>query len=463
MAQRPPLVFADRNTQQIIHISILKSIMKTQSVSRNPLPMYPGRTLFSANALPSAINARKAVSRVHQLGTPSAARQQRPTTLLKQTMRYPLATKANKPAVEWQPFLSCLIDTVAVLIELSHKSLNRIARDNPNVNLKGTFELGVHSKFSSKIKARVMSRENREKLYIEASIPKFMTGQNIVGLEELYGPCVSLINAVLDQMGIEPSEIERAKINKGKFQIVRVDYAVHCSCGNPERAAAVMAALRSLIFAKAKDSSAYGNETIYAGQHSSRWTLRAYRKDLEIKKATRRLPANVYGRKTLLENVENCVRLELVLRSPELKRLGLSSPLSWSTAEARKRMQVWIDRLSNLNGVVPNVEDLDKLTNVTQLKLRAWLTGDLSAFTRAPSTFSATRKEILLTTGIDVRGEPSVELQRRALLCIRDVFKHGIAFKSYPDKWDALCAGVQGTNAPILSKSNAKKKRDQSR
>lgn len=434
--------------------------MKTQSVSRrNPLPMYSGRTLFSANALPSAISVRKAVSRVHQLGTPSAARQLRPTTLLKQTMRYPLASKAKKPAAEWQPFPSCLIDTVAVVIELRHKPLKRIASDNPNVNQKGTFELGVHSKFSSKIKARVMSRENREKLYIEASIPKFLTGQNIVGLEELYGPCVSLINAVLDQMGIEPSEIERAKISKGKFQIVRVDYAVHCACSSPERAAAVMAALRSLIFAKAKDSSAYGNETIYAGQHSSRWTLRAYRKDLEIKKATRRLPASVYGRKTLLESVENCVRLELVLRSPELTRLGLSSPLSWNTAEARERMQVWIDRLSNLNGVVPNMEDLDKLTNVSQLKLRAWLTGDLSAFTRATSTFSACRKEILLKTGIDVRGEPSVELQRRALLCIRDVFKQGISFKSYPGKWDALCAGVESANALMTSKTATHAKR----
>ena len=180
MAQRPKHFFAYRNTQQTIHISILKSIMKTQSISRNPLPIFSGRTLFSANALPSAIGARNAVLRVRQLGTPSAVRQQRPTTLLKQTMRFPLESKAKKPAVEWQPFPSCLIDTVAVVIYLRHKPLKRIAIDNPNVNQKGNFELGVHSKFSSKIKARVMSRENREELYIEASIPKFMTGQNIV-------------------------------------------------------------------------------------------------------------------------------------------------------------------------------------------------------------------------------------------------------------------------------------------
>lgn len=110
--------------------------------------------------------------------------------------------------------------------------------------------------------------------------------------------------------------------------------------------------------------------------------------------------------------------------------------------------------------MVPNIDGLDKLTNVSQLKLRAWLAGDLSAFTRAPSTFSACHKEIFLTTGIDVRGEPSFELQRRALLCIRDVFKQGIAFKSHPGKWDALCAGVEHANAQVLTNITAKKKRD---
>ncbi|EER59298.1 hypothetical protein AcdelDRAFT_3126 [Acidovorax delafieldii 2AN] len=357
-------------------------------------------------------------------------------------MRFPLATTALQPALAWKPFFSCLIDTVAVLIDVDHKSLRKIAQNNPNITWNGNYLFEVHSPFSATIKARVFSREKGTKLMIEASLPKFLTGQNIVGLEELLEPCKKLIFAVLEQMRIEPTEVERRKINCGKFEMTRVDYALHCDCGTPERAAAVMAAVRSLMHAKAKDFSAYGIETVYAGQHSNRWTFRIYRKDLEIKKRGRGLPANVYGRDYLLAKVQNCARMELVLRAPELKRLGLNDPMAWNIEEARQRMQVWLNRLSTAGGVVPHIEHLNDLTSVQQMKLLLWLGGNLTAFTNSPTTFAATRKTILAKTGIEIRGEPSVKLQRCAMQTIREVLLQGTDFKSYAHKWDSLCQGA---------------------
>ena len=248
-------------------------------------------------------------------------------------------------------------------------------------------------------------------------------------------------------MRVEPTAAERRKINRGKFEVNRVDYALHCDCGTPERAAAVMAAVRSLMYAKAKDFSAYGIETVYAGQHSNRWTFRIYRKDLEIEKRGRGLPASVYRRDYLIAKVQNCARMELVLRAPELKRLGLNDPLAWNVEAARQRMQVWIDRLSTAGGVVPNIEHLKDLTRTEQMKLLLWLGGHLTAFTKTHSTFVATRKIILEKTGIDIRGEPSVELQRRATQSIREVLLKGTGFKSYAHKWAVLCDGADAGDA----------------
>ncbi|KRA09869.1 hypothetical protein ASD75_10590 [Acidovorax sp. Root568] len=352
-----------------------------------------------------------------------------------------------KPALEWKPFFSCLIDTVAVLIDVEHKSLRKIAQNNPNITWNGNYQLEVHSPLFAKIKARVFSREKGGKLMIEASLPKFLTGQNIVGLEELFEPCKQLIFAVLEQMRIEPTEAERRKIHRGKFEMKRVDHALHCDCATPERAAAVMAAIRSLMYAKAKDPGSYGDETVYAGQHSNRWTFRIYRKDFEIKKRGRGLPANVYCRDYLTAKVQNCARMELVLRAPELKRLGLNDPLAWNVEAARQRMQVWIDRLSTAGGVVPNIEHLSDLTSTQQMKLLLWLSGHRTAFTNSRSTFVATRKTILAKTGIDIRGEPSVELQRRAMQTIREVLLQGTGFKSYAHKWAALCEGADAGDA----------------
>ena len=367
---------------------------------------------------------------------------QQPDALIKPTMRYPLARIVPEPIADWSPFFSSLIDTVAVMIDIRHKPLWKIARNNPNITWNGSYQFLAHSPLSSKIYARVFSREGRKKLVIEASIPKFLTGQNIVGVEDLFEPCQQMIFSVLAQMGVEPTPAELRKLEQGKFQMTRVDYAMHCDCAAPERAAAVMAAIRSLVYTKAKDASSYGNETVYVNQHSTRWTLRIYRKDLEIQKRGRGLPLCVYGREFLQNKVQNAVRMELVLRSPELKRLGLNDPLAWSVEGARQRMKKWIDRFANANGVMPSTDYMGLLTKTQQLKLKAWLQGDLMAFTGSPTTLANTRNTILEKTGIDVRGEPDVELQRRATMTIRDVFKQGIGFKSYDHKWDVLCNGT---------------------
>lgn len=406
-------------------------------ISTHPRHYRPATKV--GNFLQQAKDSSTASSSVFNITQSIWTKAKQPTALVKPSMRYPLAGIVAQTTSDWTPFFSSLIDTVAVTIDLRHKPLWKIARNNPNITWNGSYHFLVHSPLSSKIHARVFSRDGRKKLVIEASIPKFLTGQNIVGVEDLFEPCLQMIFSALTQMGVEPTIVECSKLKQGEFQMTRVDYATHCDCASPERATAVMAAIRSLVYAKAKDASSYGNETVYVNQHSTRWTLRIYRKDLEIQKRGRGLPLFVYGRDYLHKKVQNAVRMELVLRSPELKRLGLDDPLAWSAQGARQRMKKWIDRFANASGVMPSTGYMSLLTNTQQLKLKAWLQGDLTAFTGSPTTFDSTRKLILKKTGIDILGEPDMELQRRAIMSIRDVFEQGVGFKSYYRKWDALC------------------------
>lgn len=444
---------AARNTQHSINTLSLDSIMKR---SKKPLPIPPyshGKSIF--DHIPS-VTAKKAnaavhgVDRVNQHASPSSADIVLQQSPIQQATRFPLFKKASKPHSEWRPFMSSLIDTVALVINVRHEPLNELAENNSWVRQKGNFELQVLSTVSKKIKARVMSREKRSKLYIEASVPKYLTGQNIVGREELLDQCIALIDDVLPKLGLVPTPTERAAINAGIFKMVRIDFAMHCDCGTPDRAVALMTALRSLVFAKAKDASAYGVETVYVNQHSSYWTLRCYRKDLEILKSSRALPLNVYGRDYLMGKVQNCVRLELVLRARELTRLGLNVPAAWTVDGAHKRMQKWINRLSDVEGVCPSVDRIKELPAGMQTKLLGWLAGDLATFARSPSTENGAYKKILAVTGINIHGEPSVERQRSATLCIRDVFQQGIGFKDHGQKWDRLLKGAE----PAVSTAN---------
>jgi len=449
---------AARNTQHSINTLSLDEKMKR---SKKPLPIPPhlkDKSIFDYIPSVTAKKATAAVSgveRVNQHASPSSADIVLQQSPIQQATRFPLFTKASKPDAEWRPFMSSLIDTVALVIDLRHKPLKKLAENNALVKQKGNFELQVLSTVSKKIKARVMSRENRDKLYIEASVSKYLTGQNIVGREELLDQCIALIDDVLPKMGLVPTPAERAAINAGNFEMKRIDFAMHCDCGTPDRAVALMTALRSLMFAKAKNASAYGIETVYVNQHSPYWTLRCYRKDLEILKSSRALPLNVYGRDYLMGKVQNCVRLELVLRARELARLGLNDPSAWSVDDAHKRMQKWINRLTDVEGVCPSVDRIKDLPAGMQTKLLGWLAGDLATFARSPSTERLAHKKILAVTGINIRGEPSVERQRSATLCIRDVFQQGIGFKDHGHKWERLLKGAEPAVSTVI-RSNSK-------
>lgn len=129
------------------------------------------------------------------------------------------------------PFKSCLVDTVGVQVEVHHNNLNEIAKTNTKIRRIGNYQFLVSSAFSDKIHSRMFSRDGCTKLLIEASIPKYLTGQNIVGREDLLEPCIEMILEVLTRAEISITPAERERITKGKFQLTRVDYAMLCDCG----------------------------------------------------------------------------------------------------------------------------------------------------------------------------------------------------------------------------------------
>lgn len=279
------------------------------------------------------------------------------------------------------------------------------------------------------------SRKARTELYIEGSIPKFLTGQNLVGLESLEEILPIFIRAVLQQVGIHVTRRIVETLNTGHYILARIDFAVHCTTGDQDKANSLMAALKTLVFQRARDASFYGNETIYIGQHSSRRTLRIYRKDLEMALPGRSLPADHQLGAELLENLPGLIRIELVLRSAELKRHGWDIPGAVSPALLRDLMTRWIDRFAKVGGYIVNPDLASTLTASDQTKLVAWALGDLLAFDRSPSTKAKTCRRILRTTGVDVGHPLSPEAQRRAVITLQTLFIDNVGFKEHRRAW----------------------------
>lgn len=334
-------------------------------------------------------------------------------------------------------FASSLVDTVRVLVNVQTPELETLMA-NPNVRRDGG-RYRVLSRFKG-VSANIFRRQEGDELTIEASIPKFLTGQNLVGIEDLDRGCKELTGEVLERAGIAPTRAERRRIAAGDYQLKRVDYTVHCDCLTEERAHAAMQGLRVLLVGHGDKCGHYGNQSVYLGQSSSRRTLRVYRKDLEL--VAHPMSASVYHRDRLMQRARALIRIELVLRAPELKRLDLESPRAWSPARARALMQPWLDNLCHASGVVPQRDGMDQLPRSTQVKLRAHLLGDATVFALSPTTFSDNRRAVLAATGIDIANPLTWEQQRDAVTTVRQILGEGIRFKDYAQRWAQLKAGA---------------------
>lgn len=358
----------------------------------------------------------------------------------KQSQQPRAFTASPELPVAWSPFRSSLFDTVRVVVKVKHTSLDRVAELVPDMTRDGFVHL-VRSPLAD-AKAQVISRKHCEELLLEFSIPKFLTGQNIVGIEDLHDGCKQGIRAVLALMGIKPTRDEIHAIRDGKYRLTRVDFVAHVDCGTRERAAAMMIAVRDLVVGKGKDISMYETDAVYVGQHSRRRSLKAYNKGVELAKHP--MPAYVYGSKYLTERANGLVRLELVMRREFLTDLGLDAPLAWTPEIAHGLMQEWMHRLSFVKGVVADISHIDQLTPTLQLKTRAWMLGDKLAFSRGVGreTYRAGRKRVLNLTGIDVDSHLTPAQQAQVILTARQMFERGFGLRDHAERWDRLKAAV---------------------
>ena len=333
-------------------------------------------------------------------------------------------------------FISSLIDTTKIKLKITKKMVaalhaSDLKHDGYKFKVPGAYPGGI---------ATIFSRPGQQDVYIEAG-PKFLTGQNVVGIEDAHELTSSIVSTAFDRAGIDLAESVYEIVEAGDYDLMRVDYVAHCDCGSPERLQAVMLALRHLAVGCARDVSFYGAETLYIGQHSRRKGLKIYGKGAEL--TQRPIPFGVPKREQLTAKAQGLLRFEFVLRAEELKRLGLANVLALTPAIGRAFLQGQFDFITRAKGVIPDPALASELPAACRAKLRAWLLGDGMAFTSAPTTRASNRRLILRVTGIDIGSPIDAKTQREALLTVRQVLRDGIGFKSHARAWSALIAAAE--------------------
>lgn len=347
-----------------------------------------------------------------------------------------MATTSSLGVIDNYPTLSSGFDTVRIAVNIQHLPLEDISKKNPLMHRVGRnyYVQSAHAGVTARLYAR-----NESELLIEASIPKFLTGQNVHSSEDMLGSCAAMVLAVLERAKIPLTAKHRRAIGAGNFTLKRVDFFAHSDCGSPQHVPAVMRALMRLMMPKHETFSRYRDETFYWGQHSKRRTLVVYNKGAEVR--ARGMPVTVYRQAKMLRLADRLVRVELRLHPLELARRGLETPTNWNADTARELMKPWLKRLSPIDGRVPTLAKACGLSLALEHKLQLFLAGYIGVFDRTPSMVAENRRDILAATGIDVKNPCSLATQARSFKTVRSIFKQGLGFHSSGKLWERLLEG----------------------
>jgi hypothetical protein len=228
-------------------------------------------------------------------------------------------------------------------------------------------------------------------LVLSGNPSKFLQGHNV------FGPSVASLSPVVQAVirGL-PGEIRPADADSELWPALhrsRVDITTSVDIGSHK---IVHEWLRTAgTSTRSRHGRAFvSGDTVYWGQHSRRWTLKAYCKFCELRDHG---PGDLKLRDMLMEYCEGQLRLELTLRGMELKERGtLDESLVW---EFFKRIEVGVMKKKITIG---EYKGDTKLPDSMQFTLSRWIAGEDVRHSLPERKFYRHRRRILDELGVDI-------------------------------------------------------------
>lgn len=238
---------------------------------------------------------------------------------------------------------------------------------------------------------------------------KFYQGHNLWGCDDVHA---LVMHTLLDlssrpDLGMVPTAGDRAAWRAGDIRLTRVDQTTSFHLANLSDVLAWLRAAEQTAYLSHRGrGQLVKGSTLYFGQHSRRWSLKLYAKGQEIRDKGHRQEI-VLQLPHALAWADRTLRAELVLRSMELRRLGLDLVSSWSqvdgvdsvvtTSLLRERLgAMTMNSVSHLPAAA-----LDELKPSVRMAYHSWESGvDLRGLVSRPTFYKY--RAALLPHGIDI-------------------------------------------------------------
>jgi len=245
-------------------------------------------------------------------------------------------------------------------------------------------------------------------LEISGNPAKFLHGHNLCGSAD----AVDLLGRVIERAApaIWPDLAKLPPLDLAEASVNRIDLTSSWLVPRHSEVLPYLAAMAERIWVPYRGRGVLdgGGSTLYygrtdKGKRAKDWTLKLYSKGHEI--GVHPLPLPAYTVPGLLDDVNRTIRVELTLRTAELKRLGLTKVGDWTPEKVREVWEAYVAKL-DFGEATLNLDTLDlaelglKPRHATALA--AWKAGNDLRACHSKETFYRLRRELKAATGYDI-------------------------------------------------------------
>lgn len=286
-------------------------------------------------------------------------------------------------------------DGAKVLLDAVGDVKSQILRSREFV---GSYETGI------RVYTDLMSEDddgNFTKLRFDGNPTKLFQGHNLWGTNDLHGLLLethALLRSSID--GYIENDTDLSLVEQGAIPLRRVDINESFELASLADCLTWIRAAEHSTRLKHRGRGEMKGSTLYFGKKSTRWATKIYAKGQEIKDHKSKQPA-ISGLVEPQKWADRSLRVEQVIRGPELKRRGLDLAGNWGDNTASELHQELLQKLefSEAMNVSPAV--LDELPGSLRGAYALWKEGhDLRTVYSRPTFYRYRSK--LLAYGVDI-------------------------------------------------------------
>lgn len=272
----------------------------------------------------------------------------------------------------------------------------------------------VEGSYSSKIQLR---SAGSNQIWISGNPVKFLQGHNLFGSSDLKNLMIKFFKKLVElPIGLCPNVFEWEMICTGDYEVSRVDVNETWHLKDRAEVLAFIRALGDSSTMQYRGRGQFSGDTLYFGKNSRRWGLKCYSKGKEIGVKGHKLPSEL-SLPEMVDYAEKALRIELVMRQMELKRLGLNMVKAWDMDTGEVLLLKYISQLQISDVCMLKDDVLDTLPPRLRLTYQAWLNGDDLKAVLPQRTYYHYRRQ-LREYGIDI-SSPSPKEKTNVIPLIR--------------------------------------------